>query len=244
MLSAKNWKLESLLRLGFGLLLCLGVGMLLATLVRTATTSDDTPTLARMIVSALCFHVGAIALTWRFLHEQQTGWVSGFRLHHRSGAAIGLGMLAIAIFLPIGGLLQKVSLWALDHLGLESGPQLALQAVRDSESFPEIFTLAFIAIVLAPVAEETLFRGILYPFLKDLGHPRLALWGTSALFALIHFNLAIFLPLLLLALLLVWVYEKTDNLLAPIAAHAAFNAVNFILIFVLNSAPSELPPAP
>jgi membrane protease YdiL (CAAX protease family) len=61
------------------------------------------------------------------------------------------------------------------------------------------------------------------------------------LFALIHFNFAIFLPLQLLAVILVWVYERTDNLLAPIAAHATFNAVNFILIFVTDAPPSAQP---
>jgi membrane protease YdiL (CAAX protease family) len=82
----------------------------------------------------------------------------------------------------------------------------------------------------------------LYPTIKQHGFPRAALWSTSALFALIHFNVAIFIPLLLLALLLVWLYEKTDNLLAPIAAHAAFNAVNFVLFILAEDFARILPP--
>jgi membrane protease YdiL (CAAX protease family) len=39
-----------------------------------------------------------------------------------------------------------------------------------------------------------------------------------------------FLPLLALAVILVWIYEATDNLLAPIAAHSFFNLVNFFLL--------------
>ena len=38
-------------------------------------------------------------------------------------------------------------------------------------------------------------------------------------------------PLLLLALLLTWLYEKSGNLLAPISAHVAFNALNFVVFF-------------
>ena len=68
---------------------------------------------------------------------------------------------------------------------------------------------------------------------KAAGFPRLALWGTALFFALIHFNLATFLPLLLLALVLTWLYEKTGNLLAPIAAHAAFNALQFAIFYLL-----------
>jgi membrane protease YdiL (CAAX protease family) len=50
------------------------------------------------------------------------------------------------------------------------------------------------------------------------------------LFALIHHNPPIFLSLFVLALVLTWLYEKTDNLLAPITAHALFNAANLILL--------------
>ena len=82
-----------------------------------------------------------------------------------------------------------------------------------------------------PPAEEMLFRGILYPWVKQRGYPRLALFGTSIAFAAIHMNLSIFISLTLLALVLVWLYERTRNLLAPITAHACFNAVNFAILY-------------
>jgi membrane protease YdiL (CAAX protease family) len=86
------------------------------------------------------------------------------------------------------------------------------------------------AVVLAPVVEEMLFRGILYPVIKELGYPRFALWSTSLVFGLVHANFMTFLPLTFLALLLVMLYEATDNLLAPILVHSLFNAVNFFLL--------------
>jgi membrane protease YdiL (CAAX protease family) len=108
----------------------------------------------------------------------------------------------------------------------------------------QLVALGIATIILAPVAEEILFRGVLYPTIKQHGFPRAALWGTSVLFALIHFNVAIFVPLLLLALLLVWLYEKTDNLLAPIAAHATFNAVNFAMFFLMKDVAPKIPAQP
>jgi membrane protease YdiL (CAAX protease family) len=86
------------------------------------------------------------------------------------------------------------------------------------------------AIILAPAAEEALFRGILYSFLKQQGRPRLALFGTSLLFAASHVNMVTFVPLACFALFLVFVYEKTDTLLAPIVTHALFNAANFSFV--------------
>ena len=92
-----------------------------------------------------------------------------------------------------------------------------------------------IAIVIAPPAEEAVFRGLIYPTIKRLGYPRLALWGTTLLFAAIHWNLASFLPLVLLALVLTWLYERTGNLLAPMVTHALFNAVNFMALQLVES---------
>ena len=82
--------------------------------------------------------------------------------------------------------------------------------------------------------EETLFRGVLYPLIKQQGYPRIALWSTSLFFALIHANLMTFLPLTVLALALVWLYERTDTLLAPVLAHGFFNLANFVLLVYEN----------
>ena len=90
------------------------------------------------------------------------------------------------------------------------------------------------AVLLAPVAEEVLFRGILYPAIKQAGHPWVALWGTALLFAAVHMNLVTFLPLAVLALVLTALYERTNNLLAPITAHVLFNALNFVTLLVLQ----------
>ena len=67
----------------------------------------------------------------------------------------------------------------------------------------------------------------------------LAWFGVSALFALIHVNLPTFVPLFALALALTWLYERTDNLLAPIIAHALFNAANFaVLLWQIQHSPA------
>jgi membrane protease YdiL (CAAX protease family) len=45
-------------------------------------------------------------------------------------------------------------------------------------------------------------------------------------------NVAIFLPLLVLAVILTFLYEHTGNLLAAITAHAVFNAMNFATLYI------------
>jgi membrane protease YdiL (CAAX protease family) len=63
------------------------------------------------------------------------------------------------------------------------------------------------------------------------------------MFAAIHGNLMTFVPLLVFALVLVALYERTDTLMAPFCLHASFNAVNFILL-VTGWDPWAAPSAP
>ena len=107
-----------------------------------------------------------------------------------------------------------------------------IHALRVSVSWGGRRVVGASAVLLVPVAEEVLFRGNLYPAIKQAGFFRLALWGTSLLFALVHANVVIFVPLTVLALILTALYERTNNLLAPITAHAMFNALNFLTVFL------------
>ena len=54
--------------------------------------------------------------------------------------------------------------------------------------------------------------------------------GTALLFALFLVNLLTFASLTAVALALIALYDFTDNLLAPITAHAVFNASNLIML--------------
>jgi membrane protease YdiL (CAAX protease family) len=240
-LSEKNWKLESVLRLVVGLLVCQCFGALLLSLLRGSVDPKAAPTVGRMVVSFLSFQLITVGLVWRFLRDHQVGWLDGFGFGRDLPKAIGLGALAVGIFLPVGWGLMNISVIVMQKFGIEPSLQLAMQALKNSSSPMELIAMGIATIILAPIAEETLFRGVLYPVIKQHGFPRAALWGTSLVFALIHRNVATFVPLLLLALLLVWLYEKTDNLLAPIAAHATFNAVNFAMFFLLKDVAPKLP---
>ncbi len=95
---------------------------------------------------------------------------------------------------------------------------------------PEMLLLVFSGVVLAPLAEEVLFRGILYRSLKAQ-MPRLPAQAVSAgLFALLHLNAYSFLPLLLLGMLLARAYERTGSLATPIVFHAAFNLNTIVFL--------------
>ena len=107
-----------------------------------------------------------------------------------------------------------------------------LDYANNSGSVYVILFVAFIAVVLAPVIEEILFRGYLQTKLSDNLQNRLyAILFTSLIFAVIHGGeLWLHWPaLFLFSCALGYTYEKSGSLLQPIFMHAIFNAVNLSL---------------
>jgi membrane protease YdiL (CAAX protease family) len=88
-----------------------------------------------------------------------------------------------------------------------------------------VLLFVLLACVIAPLFEETFFRGFLFQgFASSVG----PLWGavlSGALFSLSHQQLDIFVPLFALGLVLAWVFYRTRSLWATIACHSAFNAI-------------------
>ncbi|MCS7337777.1 MAG: CPBP family intramembrane metalloprotease [Verrucomicrobiae bacterium] len=180
-----------------------------------------------IVISTISFQGAALLLTWWFVREHGLGLADAFGLTAQTvpkaialGAAVACG--AFILELGYGQLLEL--------LRIQLPEQHLVKLIKaDRSTFDHIY-LGLFAIIIAPLAEEMLFRGILYPAIKQLGYKRLALWGTAALFALIHMNLNTFVPLTLLAVGLALLYEKTGTLLAPVVAHSCFNGINFGLL--------------
>jgi len=84
------------------------------------------------------------------------------------------------------------------------------------------------AVVLAPLAEEVIFRGLLQSmFRRYLRRPWGAIVVTSILFSAMHFTDIKSLPALFaLSLALGYNYERTGRLYSPIMIHMLFNLVN------------------
>jgi len=96
-------------------------------------------------------------------------------------------------------------------------------------------TTILLAVVMAPIIEETIFRGIALPIAIKHTSPIMAIFATSAIFALIHGNLQAIAPLFILATGLAVAYIYTRSLIVPIAMHAIFNTASLILYIMVTS---------
>ena len=234
MLSPKPWRAEAVIHLVTGVFVCLSLGVVTAGLLRqTGVAAFKSPdSLANILVATLSFQGAAWILIFIFLKLHDLHWRDAFGFRNanlKKSLLLAAGALALALPVVLG--LQHFSALALAKLGWPPEDQKAVELIANAKSFWLRGYLAFFAMVLAPVAEEFVFRGVLFPFIKQLGWPKLAWFGVSFLFALIHVNAPSFVPLFVLALVFTWLYQKTDCLLAPIAAHSLFNTVNLVILF-------------
>lgn len=133
--------------------------------------------------------------------------------------------------------------------------QTVVSTFRNAENPFDLAIQIGCAAVLAPFAEEVLFRGVIYRFFKGMKNPfkrvpsdcngcppRVSARGcrvaktafaavfASLLFAAIHANAFAFTPIFLLSVILILSYEKTASLYTPVTAHAVFNAINIAVI--------------
>jgi membrane protease YdiL (CAAX protease family) len=232
MLSEKRWQRDAIIRLFLGLLASISVGIFAVVLVQAlADWTEAQERLAAMIVITLAFQGAALFWLWLFFREQNVRLTAAFGLEDpRAMRALLIGAVACVVVLPGAWALQMFSAHIMTLLEMEPARQAAIEKLQEGVPIPHMLYLAVMAIIVAPIVEETLFRGILYPAIKERGYPVLAMIGTALLFAAIHANLLSFLPLVFLAVILTVLYEYTDNLLAPIAAHSVFNAINFVLV--------------
>jgi membrane protease YdiL (CAAX protease family) len=238
MLSEKPWKLDAVARLFLGVITTFCLGMLLAGLVlpSAAAWPKARSDFWQIVLSAFSLEIPALVWIGFFLRQHNVSWKEAFGLQMTSPVkAAAYGLLAAALFLPVAMGYRLLSEDMMDLAHFKPQDQAAVETLQDpSLTVAEKTLLGVIMVVFAPVVEEALFRGILYPALKQRGFPRLALWGSSVLFAAVHFNMVTFLPLLVFALVLVYLYETFQNLLVPIAAHALFNAVNFLALIFMD----------
>ena len=118
---------------------------------------------------------------------------------------------------------------------ISAGPdkQDATQVLIEQRALSGRLMLGFNLVLVTPFFEELVFRGLLQGcFRRRFGAP-VAIAFSAALFTMVH-DSEFWFPIVILALLLGWIYERCRTLWAPIAVHLTHNAVTFALLLSAN----------
>lgn len=132
---------------------------------------------------------------------------------------VGIAVVAYAVF---------AALFARVSGGQEQKDLFSQLHVREGSA--AILPVAFVVCVLAPLAEEFLFRGFCYSALRTALRPVGAALAVGVVFGLVHVGSTppvLLIQLGVLGAVLCVVRERTGSLLPCIGLHAANNAIAF-----------------
>lgn len=133
----------------------------------------------------------------------------------------GLMLFTITFFI----LTQSISI-CLSYFFHDTNPVFNSAAVQ-STLLVKITAIGFIS----PAAEEILFRRFLFQGLKPVGKTKSAVI-SSIIFGLCHRNMVLFVYAALWGMVFCFVYEKYQNLKAPVAIHMISNVLSLCLQFI------------
>lgn len=117
--------------------------------------------------------------------------------------------------------------------------QLSVKQLKESAATPPLFTaMLFSVLLVAPLSEELLFRGLFQRMLQRYLPTLSAITLTSIFFAILHCsnsqglrNIEIVAVLFCLSFVQGYLYETTKKLAAPLGLHIAFNSATVAMLF-------------
>lgn len=201
--------------------------------------SDSDPGTGVMILGGFLLQAGMLYLFLRF------------RFHYRSanegpisprivplGTSLFTGLFYFLATLPIvygvgvawNGLLEFLRQQGYDiNLPLQD----AVILFQEAGSPLLVFGLILLAVVVAPIVEETVFRAGIYRFFKGRTSISFALLISGTLFGMIHGNLQSLPGLITVGVCLGLAYELSGSIRVAIFFHAFFNLNSIIWILLI-----------
>ncbi|BEV35836.1 CPBP family intramembrane metalloprotease [Synechococcus sp. M16CYN] len=221
---------------GFVVIGAVGVPLIALPLISSLTTEMKSP--RREAVSVLINYsmmaLPSLLILWRQLKSLPRaqapigGWLQWrWRpLPEAITSALSGWLMVTPVVVAISWLLVRL-------VGDTSGSNPLLELVLESSDQLSLLLLGITAVVLAPLFEETIFRGALLPILAQ----RLGMFAgvllSALLFATAHISIGELAPLTVLGIGLAVVRISTGRLLPAVLMHALWNAVTFLNLLVL-----------
>ncbi len=142
-----------------------------------------------------------------------------------------LAIGATVLLLPLRGLIGYFTQLLLSG-NMESIEARGMLIAPDASILTFIFSFLGVAII-APIAEELFFRGLLHTWLQK---KEVRLWvrvmASSLIFGLFHFDsIGVVFSSFILGVIAAMVYERTHSLLTSVIVHVTTNSIAIVLVF-------------
>lgn len=221
-----------LILLGIGIIFAIGLFIIVSVfdLYAISPNGEVKVTLSQSLSLALLEAVAIIGGVYIFgMRRRSFDWKQ-VGLNALSTRWLIAGVVISAIVIPLSGLIALLIMLALGQ-PIEN-PQLGFLIPEGFSWLGAIGMVAFGGLAV-PFAEELLFRGVFYVWLKER-------WGTwagvllsSALFGIVHGDISVGGAAFFLGIIMALAYEYSNSLWAAVLIHAVNNSIKIIILYAL-----------
>lgn len=172
------------------------------------------------MVPLLLFSQGSILLPFAiYCIVKRQNPLTLIRMNPISIKSVLLSVLVAFLFYPIATVLNTISMLFVDN---------AMTGVMNEMMPNGLLTMLLLVAVAPAIAEETVFRGMLYNTYSKR-RPVVGIFLSALLFGLMHGNLNQMPYTLFLGIVMALLLEAADSILAPMIMHFTFNGTSVIL---------------
>ncbi|HVF72359.1 MAG TPA: CPBP family intramembrane glutamic endopeptidase [Chthoniobacterales bacterium] len=203
------------------------VAILLTLFFLLTLTGASSQSAARMrdrdLIASAAFTIGLLLALAGFLRLRRLDLDSlgGFSRVGFFRAAVTGGVLILAAY----PLIIMADVVTQRLLRTQPQKQAIVEMFSGSNTLQQRMLIIVLAISVAPLAEEFIFRFFLYGVVRRYFGRALAVLVSAALFAAVHAHLPSFAPLFVLGACFAVAYEWSGSILVPMTMHAFFNAI-------------------
>jgi len=192
--------------------------------------SEPRQTSMQDIVANLFFNIGLLLFLVAFLRFRRIDLnaLAGFSKMSFARTFWTGGMLLLTAG-PLIILAESITQSVFGN-GVKASRQQIVDLFTGSETMGQRILIIILAIVVAPIFEEFVFRFFLYGVFKRYFGWFVGLALNASLFALVHLHLPSFVALFVLGSCLTIAYEWSGSILVSMTMHALFNAIMLTLL--------------
>jgi membrane protease YdiL (CAAX protease family) len=219
----------------------IGLGFIFYAHLRSWSSTQANDWLNSSILGQFIFillsEIAAVSLIVYFLKKSKLG-LKYIGLRKPKWMDPVYGLIALPVYLVSYVVITAV-ITHFVHINTNQKQQLGFNNVHGSL---ELFLTFISLVILPPIAEEIIFRGLTYSSLKKIMPLWGAVVGTSLLFAAGHLAeggsvgplYIAGIDTFILSLVLIFLREKTNGLWASMTLHALKNSIAFVALFALH----------
>lgn len=185
-----------------------------------------------VVTIGLQFMLAGIAMVIVIRRVDPVKWL-GLRWRQWPWVILVAPATVVCMWAIFAGLQELGYMDLMDKLGVEK-VQDTVAIFQKEKSVAVLILMGITAAVVAPICEEVVFRGYLYPAVKSFVGPWMSALCTALMFSAAHGSVSALVPLFVFGLALVALYEFTGSIWAPMAAHFLFNAATVASLMAIR----------